>query len=311
MSRSHGPDEFLDPRATSAEAIRDPRQSDRPEPSREQGQGSEPQEDGRLTPSRVPGPTQPRSAEPREAFQVRGKTYRLRSSEIRTLTELGKFRAVASKDLQKFAYGGDKDRAKADVQNLIRQGLVSTRKIPHRETSPRRLLTLTKRGHRLLLATRRVPNNQAIHHGFAKPREAHHDADLYRMYLTAARKIERQGGRNLRVILDYELKRRVYHDIAKLGSDRESPTSKKEIAEKHGLQLVRGKIPLPDLRIEYEARDGEMARVDLELATEHYRGRNLAEKVRAGFSIYAHAQDAAGLRRVLDQRELTAEILSL
>jgi hypothetical protein len=311
VSRSHGSDELLDPRDTSAEAIRDPRQSDRPEPSREQGQGSEPHEDGRLTPSRAPEPTQPRSAEPREAFQVRGKTYRLRSSEIRTLTELGKFRAVASKDLQKFAYGGNKDRAKADVQNLIRQGLVSTRKIPHRETSPRRLLTLTKRGHRLLLATRRVPNNQAIHHGFAKPREAHHDADLYRMYLTAARKIERQGGRNLRVILDYELKKRVYHDIAKLGSDRESPTSKKEIAEKHGLQLVRGKIPLPDLRIEYEARDGEMARVDLELATEHYRGRNLAEKVRAGFSIYAHAQDAAGLRRVLDQRELTAEILSL
>jgi len=54
-----------------------------------------------------------------------------------------------------------------------------------------------------------------------------------------------------------------------------------------------------------------LARMDLELATEHYRGRNLAEKVRAGFSIYAHAQDAPGLRRVLDQHELTAEILSL
>jgi hypothetical protein len=121
----------------------------------------------------------------------------------------------------------------------------------------------------------------------------------------------RQGGRNLRVILDYELKKRVYHDLAKLGSHRESTAKKKEIAERHGLQVVRGKIPLPDLRIEYETREGEMARVDLELATEHYRGRNLAEKVRAGFSIYAHAQDAAGLRRVLDQRELTAEILSL
>ena len=58
-------------------------------------------------------------------------------------------------------------------------------------------------------------------------------------------------------------------------------------------------------------RDGERARVDLELATSHYRGRNLAEKVRAGFSIYARAEDASKLRRVLDQRELTAEILSL
>ncbi len=59
---------------------------------------------------------------------MRGKTYRLRSSEIQTLTELGKFRAVATKDLQEFAYQGDKDRARADVQNLIRQGLVAEKR---------------------------------------------------------------------------------------------------------------------------------------------------------------------------------------
>jgi hypothetical protein len=311
VSRSHGADEFLEPRDTSPEAIRDPRQSDPPEPSPEQGQGGEPQEDGRLTPKRAPEPTQAKSAEPRETFEARGKTYRLRYSEIQTLSELGKFRAVATKDLQEFAYEGNKDRARADVQNLIRQGLVAKRAIPHSDTSPRRLLTLTKQGHLVLTVTKSVPKNQVIHYGFTKPREAHHDADLYRMYYTAAEKIERQGGRNLRVILDYELKHRLYRDLAKLGPHRESTAKKKEIAERHGLQLVRGKIPLPDLRIEYETQEGEMARVDLELATEHYRGRSLAEKVRAGFSIYAHAQDAAGLRRVMDQKELTAEILSL
>jgi len=311
VSRSHAPDEFIDPRPTSGEAIPRPQQSDRPDSSREQGPGGDSPEGARLRLVEPAEPAQVRTGEPRHAFSVRGRIYRLRPSEIQTLSEIGKFRAVGISDLREFAYQGDRVGAMVDVKNLIRQRLVSTRKIPHPETSPRRLLTLTKQGHRLLLVTKRVPKNQTIHHGFAKPREAHHDADLYRMYHTAARKIERQGGRNLRVILDYELKKRVYQDIAKLGSDRESPTRKKEIAEKHGLQLVRGKIPLPDLRIEYETRDGEMARVDLELATEHYRGRNLAEKVRAGFSIYAHAQDAAGLRRVLDQRELTAEILSL
>jgi hypothetical protein len=57
--------------------------------------------------------------------------------------------------------------------------------------------------------------------------------------------------------------------------------------------------------------DGERARVDIELATGHYRLRNLVEKVRAGFSIYAHSSDVSNLRRILDQRELTAEILSL
>jgi len=311
VSRSHGPDHFLDPRDSSLEAIRDPRHDHRPEASREQGPGGAPQEVGRLGPSRTSELTRPRSVEPRKTFEIRGKTYRLRSSEIQTLSELGKFRAVGTKDLQEFAYQGDKARARADVQNLIRHGLIAEKKIPHPETSPRRLLTLSKQGHHFLKGTKRVPKDQAIHHGFTKPREAHHDADLYRMYYTAAHKIEREGGRNLRVILDYEMKKRVYHDLAKLGPNRQSTADKKEIAERHGLQVVRGKIPLPDLRIEYETREGEMARVDLELATEHYRGRNLAEKVRAGFSIYAHAQDAAGLRRVLDQRELTAEILSL
>jgi hypothetical protein len=54
-----------------------------------------------------------------------------------------------------------------------------------------------------------------------------------------------------------------------------------------------------------------VARVDLELVTEHYRGRCLADKVRAGFSLYAQLGEGDRLRRVLDQRELTAEILSL
>jgi len=83
------------------------------------------------------------------------------------------------------------------------------------------------------------------------------------------------------------------------------------VAAAPGMKVVREKIPVPDVRIEYEIRDGERARVDLKLATGHYRLRNLVEKVLAGFSIYAHADEASKLRRILDQRELTAEILSL
>jgi hypothetical protein len=150
-----------------------------------------------------------------------------------------------------------------------------------------------------------------MHYGFTKPREAHHDADLYRLYQRAAERIEREGGKNPRVILDFELKKRLYHDMAKLGPDRQSAERKGEVAERHGLKVVRGKIPIPDLRIEYDTPDGERRRVDLELATEHYRARSLTEKVRAGFGLYARTQDAPGLKRVLDQRELTAEILSL
>ena len=55
----------------------------------------------------------------------------------------------------------------------------------------------------------------------------------------------------------------------------------------------------------------EIARVDLELATGHYHAGHLAEKARAGFQIYARSIDAPGLRRVRDEREITATILSL
>ena len=311
MSRDHVPSEFLDPRDAASEPVSGNRQAGSSDSSRGQGPGGDPQDDARVTPERAPRIESERSGEPRKECEFRGRTYTLRSSEIGTLTELGKFRAVSSEDLEEFRYHGDEDRMRPDVANLIRQGLVAEKTVPHCDTAPRRLLTLTKKGHQFLRATGTVPRNQATHYGFTKPREAHHDADLYRLYHKAAEKIERQGGKNPRVVLDFELKKRVFHDLAKLGPEKHSAESKREIAEKHGLQLVRGKIPLPDLRVEYEDRDGNTARVDLELATEHYRGSNLTEKVRAGFSLYARAQDVSGLRRVLDQKELTAEILSV
>jgi hypothetical protein len=227
------------------------------------------------------------------------------------MVELGKFRAVAEEDLAEFVYGGRDDRMRPDVENLVRQGLVEMKSIPHEETGARRLLTLSKNGHKFLSQTQNAGKEQALHHGFDKPREAHHDADLYRLYQKAAAKIEGLGGQNLRVVLDYELKKHLYRDLAKLGKDQDSVDGKHATAEKHRLQVVRGKIPVPDLRIEYQTRDGEPARVDLELATGHYRGRNLSEKVRAGFSLYARADEVSKLRRVLDQTELTAEILSL
>ena len=80
--------------------------------------------------------------------------------------------------------------------------------------------------------------------------------------------------------------------ISLVPDEQGSGEAKSDIAERHGLRVVRGTIPVPDLRIEYETADGEPARLDLELATEHYRFRNIAQKVRAGFSIYARSQDA-------------------
>jgi len=306
MSRGYQPEDQLDPRVSSER--RKPSASDPPKTDEVREQASN---DASQSHDREPDGPGTRTAVARTVYELRSRTYRLRNSEIATMVELGKFRAVAREDLVEFAYGGKDDRMRPDVENLIRQGLVEMKSIPHEEMGSRQLLTLTKKGHRFLTQTQSAGKGQAVYHGFTKPREAHHDADLYRLYQKASAKIEGQGGRNLRVVLDYELKKRLYHDLAKLGKDRNSADGKHAIAERHGLQVVREKIPVPDVRIEYETRDGERARVDLELATGHYRGRNLVEKVLAGFALYAHADDVSKLRRILDQRELTAEILSL
>lgn len=266
--------------------------------------------------SRSPEPTRERpSREPHQEVHLRdgrlllydrNRTYSLRESEIHTIVDLGKFRVIATQNLAQHVYGNDADRTRCDVQNLIRKGLVRRGTFEGPEANPRELLTLTKRGHRLLRQNRLTPEGQATYSGFVKPREANHDADLYLLYQKEAACIEALGGRNLRVILDYELKRKINRDFAKFGT-----AARHEIAARQGLEVVRNKIPVPDLRIEYETRDAQIARVNLELVTEHYRGRHVADKVHAGFSLYTPRGEGDRLRRVLDQRELTAEILSL
>jgi hypothetical protein len=249
--------------------------------------------------------------DPPRAYYVRDRSYLLRDSQMHSLVEIGKFRVIAVQDLAKHAYGGDRGRMEKEIGQLARQYLVTdkTVEIPQKKTL--RVLTLTRAGHRLLRKTNQVPDNQPIYHGLAKPREIKHDADLYRLYQKEAGRIERDGGRPVRVILDYELKQNLNRDLARLGPQKDSLDAKEEIAEKHSLGVVNGKIPVPDLRLEYETPELELRHVDLELATREYRPRALAAKAAAGFSIYGRSDDASRLRRILDEREITAKILTL
>ena len=245
------------------------------------------------------------------AYYFRDRSYLLRDSQLHSLEEIGKFRVIAVEDLAKHAYGGDRQRMEREIGQLARRYLVTDRTVEIPQKKTLRVVTLTKAGHRLLRKTNQVPDDQPIYHGLAKPREIKHDADLYRLYQKEASRIEADGGRLVRVILDYELKRNLNRDLARLGPQRDSLDAKEEIAEKHSLGVVNGKIPVPDLRVEYETPELELRHVDLELATREYRPRALAAKAAAGFSIYGRSDDASRLRRILDEREITAQILTL
>ena len=249
----------------------------------------------------------------RTEIHNRDRSYSLRPSEIHTLTEVGKFRVVAVEDIAKQGYGGDRSRLDSDLRNLIHQRLVARRDTSVLKKESRQALTLTKDGKRLIRRHGFVLEDQAIYTGFVKPKEADHDAALYRLYHKAADEIERKGGKVLRVQLDYELKEKLYRKLGQAQAQNEGQTQRSKEAFAHQLQIpvVYGKVSFPDLRIEYATQEMEIARVDLELATGHYHAGHLAEKARAGFQIYARSEDAAGLRRVRDDREIMTAILSL
>lgn len=310
MSRDFSPD--LD---SFREVVRDTREKSHETGRSEPGRASRQRDEGR-TLSRLPEvretrPTEVPAKEVRTVLYDRYRGYDLRESEVQALTDLGKFRVIAADDLGRFAYNGDKGRMKQETANLTRQGLVEEKRVETSLSRTTRMYTLTKAGRRLILNADRVAREQEIYSGFVKPKEAKHDAELYKLYQKEATRIEARGGRVRRVVLDYELKRKVNRDLMRLSREKDDPAKKQEVAERHGLRAVHGRIPVPDMQIEYEMPEQGIARVNLELTTGDYRPRQLAEKARAGFTMYTHGDDGARVRRVLNDRELTAEILSL
>ena len=249
--------------------------------------------------------------EARHRSLEREHSHSLDESDVHTLTEIGIFRALQFNDLVRHRYQGDLTETRKHLGSLSRAGLVRSR-----VSYPDRVLyvTLTSAGYRLLAANpERKNSKQKLYHGFVKPREARHDAALYRLYQQEVGRVEGTGGRVRRVILDFELKHSINRRLAKLNSlsRAEQLHERRHIAQEHGLRVVNGKIPLPDLRLEYEGPDQQLAKVDLELVTGHYHRGNLAAKAKAGFAMYTLAEDAARLRPAMQDPEIMQDILSL
>jgi hypothetical protein len=237
----------------------------------------------------------------------RDRPISLSASARDTLQTIGTFRTVSVADLAANRYSGDLGRLERDLRPLFRHGWVVRHTVPgrHGGRAPS-VLTLTRDGYDV---TRRyiAHEDQALHWGLVKPREHEHDVALYRMAQKESARIARAGGTIRRVVLDAELKGLV-------AAQRNAPDALPDpepIARALHLRVVDGTVQIPDLRLEYETREGTMARVDLELATEHYKPSQVAAKVQAGFTIYAPASQTGRLSAALEERGIVAEILSL
>jgi hypothetical protein len=232
----------------------------------------------------------------REPVDGRDRTYSLSGSDTRALATVGAFRVVSPEDVSRDRPGRDVWRD--EWRRLADAGLIRRETLTDRHGS-RHLVVLTREG-KALLDRHASPHadgrRQAFYAGLVKPRELRHDAQIYPMYRAEADRLEREGHRLSRVVLDYEL-RRDYQTFLNRKDRPEPPdlvADRQAFAAAHDLRVIDGHLELPDLRIEYETPDGRLAHRDLELVTEHYSRSQLAGKVRAGFTRYRVGRGSSG-----------------
>ena len=254
----------------------------------------------------------------------------LRPEEKKLLTEVGRFRVVRVEDLNHAIYDGRSRKLENDLTYLRDKGPVETQRANLRHDGKRRtierveVVTLTKTGRSLLIKEGDLPRDQKIYAGLVKPREVEHDSQIYRAYRKEAERIEKIGGSNLRVRLDFEIKSDVQKTIyaeRKADPKRDMAEIKAQVAKQHELPFVDGKIQIPDARIDYDlpheteqdidqgSRSGYQ---DIEVLTAAYHAGHLRSKAQAGFRNYASASDRATLTsKIEDDSHLMENILEL
>jgi hypothetical protein len=255
----------------------------------------------------------PRSADRRIERDGRERAYSLRDREIQAMADIGTFRTVDVRDLKRFAYAGDEGAMSHDLRELRAAGLIEEKTVLRAHKEPRKVLALTARGQRIVRKASGLPKDQALYRGFVKPREIEHDADLYKVYQQAVEKIRNEGGKPLKVRLDFEMKGAVQREKNAIKRLPEEDQRKRleAFARERTLAISGTRIHVPDVQLEYETRDGELQRANLELVSENYRNEGIRGKAESGFAIYGRGQDTARIRRALQDTHTVERILSI
>jgi len=247
---------------------------------------------------------------------------RMHQEERQLLYETGRFRVLSLKDAAQNIYAGNEPALRSDLRFLKEQGLVSLDIVNARRDGRSRpverleVITLTRDGEQLARSTNQIDPGQRLYHGLVKPREAEHDSQTYRAYLKEWEKIEREGGENPRVKLDFEIKSEVQkaiHAARKVEPDRDMGEIKQQVAQEHELPFIDGQIQIPDARILHDRDQGSRTGFsDIEVATAAYRPGHLRAKAQAGFHIYASGRDAHSISaRIEDEHHMLDRVLDL
>ena len=222
------------------------------------------------------------------------KRLSFRERSERTLADVGIYRSVSFRDLAEAHFGGHPYTARRSVNLWIRAGALREHAAKGPKGNPYKVFTLTRAGAQLarrLAVTRGLDPGQKTWSGLVKHSELSHDTAIYRAVQVELGRLRESGARLTRVRIDAELKSAVARRIeaarsrdGKEAADKEQQRAAKEL----GLPVdEQGRVLYPDAQLEYIAADGRTGRVNIEVASGHYRDKSIHAKSKAGFTLHA------------------------
>ena len=266
-------------------------------------------------------------SDPRPAAPQSRATYRMRDGHRRehdasrdrgstsfrercrgALADIGIYGTVSYRDLAEAHFGGHPYTTRRAVNAWTREGLAkeSTAKGP--KGRPFKVLTLTRKGAaaiRDLDAGHGLDPGQHIRSAarLLQHVQLAHDTAIYRACGRERQRLLERGAAIRRVRLDGELKSAVARrsESARARDGRRAADAERHrVAGELGLPIdEQGRVLYPDAQIEYTDADGRSGRVNVEVASGHYRQGSVRAKAAAGFRMHANGPAGARVLRAL------------
>ena len=224
------------------------------------------------------------------------------------LADIGIYGAVSVRDLAEAHFGGHPYTTRRAVNAWIREGLAQETRATGPNGNPFKVLTLTRKG---VAEARKLDAGQGLDPGqhirsaarLLQHAQLAHDTAIYRACGRERQRLLEQGAAIRRVRLDGELKSAV---ARRSESARARDGRRAADAERHraagelGLPIdAQGCVLYPDAQIEYTDSEGRSGRVNIEVASGHYRQGSVRAKAAAGFRMHANGPAGARVLRTL------------
>ena len=241
----------------------------------------------------------------RREYDGRQERRTLESRVDGVVRDVGAFRAVALRDLVERQFDGHPFAARRGLALAERRGWIKRHKARGPQGGEFTVVVATPQGAARAEALWREAGrpDQRTFYGSVKPSEIGHDVAVYRAAGQAEAHIESSGGRVVRARIDAELKGELAaraERARRRAGRRAAELERCRTAAALGLAVEEGQVLVPDAQVEYVDAAGRTGRCNVEVASEHYRGRSIRAKARAGFALYAPtARAAAAIRRAL------------